>query len=445
MVRSSTMPSPNPHDKVKNTWKRDWARNKTVYLVFVPVAIYIIVTHYLPMFGIVMAFQDFSLSKGVFGSTFVGPDNFVELFTGDAFLNAFKNTAIMAAFSLVLGFFPGLIFALMLSEVRNKTFKRTIQMISYLPNFVAAVVVTNLVKLFLGNDGPLTALLTALGLPQQNWLANANPPVFWLIHTFMGIWQSLGFGSILLMSAIANINGDIVEAAAIDGATRMQRILRITIPCIAPILGMSFVLNIAISFRTIGGNVLLLYMPQTYSVADCLYTYTHRMAFGSSPDMGLSAASNLFQSVLGTVLLIGGNVLAVGYDADGHELYRNTLATARSETILTAVPNKKKLIADGEDFSFIDIAVTDRQGIVKTWPERVISIQVDGAGTLAGFGSANPVNAERFDQNHHTTYQGRLQAVIRSARTAGNVRVMLSAEGLEPVTITIPVKEAAHE
>jgi putative transmembrane lipoprotein lplB len=100
------MPSPNPHDKVKNTWKRDWARNKTVYLVFVPVAIYIIVTHYLPMFGIVMAFQDFSLSKGVFGSTFVGPDNFVELFTGDAFLNAFKNTAIMAAFSLVLGFFP---------------------------------------------------------------------------------------------------------------------------------------------------------------------------------------------------------------------------------------------------------------------------------------------------------------------------------------------------
>lgn len=220
MVRSSTMPSPNPHDKVKNTWKRDWARNKTVYLVFVPVAIYIIVTHYLPMFGIVMAFQDFSLSKGVFGSTFVGPDNFVELFTGDAFLNAFKNTAIMAAFSLVLGFFPGLIFALMLSEVRNKTFKRTIQMISYLPNFVAAVVVTNLVKLFLGNDGPLTALLTALGLPQQNWLANANPPVFWLIHTFMGIWQSLGFGSILLMSAIANINGDIVEAAAIDGATR---------------------------------------------------------------------------------------------------------------------------------------------------------------------------------------------------------------------------------
>ncbi len=112
---------------------------------------------------------------------------------------------------------------------------------------------------------------------------------------------------------------------------------------------------------------------------------------------------------------------------------------------MTAIPDKKELVANGEDFSFIDIAVTDRQGIVKAWPERVVSIQVDGAGTLAGFGSANPVNAERFDQNHHTTYQGRLQAVVRSTRTAGNVRVTLSAEGLAPVTITIPVKEAAHE
>ncbi len=89
--------------------------------------------------------------------------------------------------------------------------------------------------------------------------------------------------------------------------------------------------------------------------------------------------------------------------------------------------------------------MTDRQGIVKAWPERVVSIQVEGAGTLAGFGSANPVNAERFDQDHHTTYQGRLQAVIRSTQAAGDVRVTLSAEGLTPVTVTMPVKEVPHE
>ena len=310
MVRSSTMPSPNPHDKVKNTWKRDWARNKTVYLVFVPVAIYIIVTHYLPMFGIVMAFQDFSLSKGVFGSTFVGPDNFVELFTGDAFLNAFKNTAIMAAFSLVLGFFPGLIFALMLSEVRNKTFKRTIQMISYLPNFVAAVVVTNLVKLFLGNDGPLTALLTALGLPQQNWLANANPPVFWLIHTFMGIWQSLGFGSILLMSAIANINGDIVEAAAIDGATKWQQVLHVTIPHLRTMIAILFIMNVGKIFASDFG--LFYQVPMNsgplLDVTNTIDTYVYR-GLMSLNNISMASAAGVYQSLIGFLLVLAANFI----------------------------------------------------------------------------------------------------------------------------------------
>ena len=172
---------------------------------------------------------------------------------------------------------------------------------------------------FPGRKILFSIMLATLFLPQ----AVLNVPQFLLYTKFgwvnspfyLAIWVHCAFATetyfvYQLVQFMRNVPRDLDEAAAIDGATRMQRILRITIPCIAPILGMSFVLNIAISFRTIGGNVLLLYMPQPYSVADCLYTYTHRMAFGSSPDMGLSAASNLFQSVLGTVLLIGGNVLA---------------------------------------------------------------------------------------------------------------------------------------
>lgn len=298
------------------SWKEDWKKNKMVYILFLPVAVYMIVTHYLPMFGVVMAFQDFNLAKGIFGSKFVGWDNFVELFTGEAFLNALKNTFIMSGMSLVIGFLPGLLFALAISEVRNKKFKRVVQMMSYMPNFVAAMVVANLAILFLGINGPLTSLLTAFGFDRQNWLANPNPPVFWLIHTFIGMWQTGGFGSIMLVAAIANINGDLLEAAAIDGASRWQRVLRITIPCITPMLGMMFVLNIAVSFRTIGNMVLLLYMPQTYSVADCLYTYTYRLAFGRTPDMGMSAASGLFQSVVGTILLILGNKLSKKFNSD---------------------------------------------------------------------------------------------------------------------------------
>lgn len=284
--------------------KKDWKANKTVYFLFIPVALYFLVVHYLPMFGIVMAFQDFDILKGVFGSKWVGLENFVELFSGAAFPNAFKNTCIMALMNLTLGFAAPVVFALLVTSMQNQRIRRVCQIITYLPNFIAAVVVTSLVRMFLNVDGPLTSLLTLLGAEKQNWLANANPPVFWLINNYMNVWTSFGFGSILFVAAISNISGDLHEAACIDGANRWQRIWRITIPNIMPMIVMMFTLQVANSFRMGFDKILLLYMPSTYSVADCLYTYTYRMAFGSAPDFGLSAASSLFQSVLGTILLV---------------------------------------------------------------------------------------------------------------------------------------------
>lgn len=294
----------------KNRWKKDWQKNKTVYFLFIPVFLYFFIVHYLPMFGIVMSFQDFSITKGVFGSKWIGLDNFVELFSGEAFPSAIKNTVIMSLMNLTIGFAAPIIFALLVTSMKNPRIKRICQTISYTPNFVAAVVVANLVQMFLGYDGVLTSLLTALGLPQQNWLANADAPVFWLINTFMGIWQSFGFGSILFVAAISNINGDYYEAAAIDGANGWQRMWRITLPCILPLIIMMLTIQIGFCFRIGFDKILLIYMPQTYSVADCLYTYTYRMAFGSSPDFGLAAASGLFQSIIGTILLVTSNQLS---------------------------------------------------------------------------------------------------------------------------------------
>lgn len=202
------------------SWKKDWQRNKLVYLIFLPVFVYILVLHYLPMFGIVMAFQNFRLARGVFGSPWIGLENFVILFTGDAFPAAIRNTVIMAAFNLTLGFVAPIIFALIITSLPYKRVRRICQTISYMPNFVAMVVVANLVQLFLGYDGALTGLLTALGFDQQNWLANPNPPVFWLILTFSGIWQGFGYGSIMYVAAISNVSDELFEAAAIDGANR---------------------------------------------------------------------------------------------------------------------------------------------------------------------------------------------------------------------------------
>ena len=153
-------------------------------------------------------------------------------------------------------------------------------------------------------------MLTWLGFDRQNWLANPNIPVFWLINTFIEIWQGAGWGSIIYIAAIANVNGDLHEAAALDGANRWQRLWKVTFPSIMPLVMVMFIMRIGLVFRQGFDKVLLLYMPITYDTADCLYTYTYRMAFGQTVDYGISTASGLFQSVIAMTLLIVANKLS---------------------------------------------------------------------------------------------------------------------------------------
>lgn len=295
----------------KRPWSVDIRKNGMVYLMFVPILVYEIVLHYIPMFGILMAFEDYNVIDGFFGSKWVGFANFIELFSGEDFPRALRNTVCIAVIKGTVGFVMPIIFAFLLSMLHHKRYKRTVQTMSYLPNFVAAVVVANLVIQFLAKDGPLTMLLTHFGAENQNWLANDKIPVFWIIYLFMGVWQSLGWGSIMYVASIATVSGDLHEAAAIDGAKRLQRITKITLPCIMPMIIMMFVLNIGLSFSTGFDSILLLYMPSTYNVADTVYTYTYRMAFGGgNANYALSAASGLFQSVVATVLLVGSNTLS---------------------------------------------------------------------------------------------------------------------------------------
>lgn len=295
----------------KVTWGQDIHKNWQVYVLFLPAFIMTLVLSYIPMFGIVMAFQDYDVLKGFFGSKWVGLDNFITLFTAPEFPRALRNTVCIALLKGTIGFVMPIIFAFMLSMLKSKKYKRTVQTFSYLPNFVAAVVVASLVTEFVAKDGPLTMLLTnVFGLENQNWLANDNIPVFWIIYLVMGIWQGIGWGSIMYVAAISTVNGDLHEAAAIDGATRFQRMMKITLPCIMPTIVMMFVLNVGLSFSAGFDGILLLYMPSTYEVADTVYTYTYRMAFTSGANYSLSAASGLFQSIVGTTLLLGSNYLS---------------------------------------------------------------------------------------------------------------------------------------
>ena len=295
----------------RNSWSFDFKKNWAVYIMFIPVLLYEIVLHYIPMFGIIMAFEDYNVSDGYFGSPFVGFKHFIDLFSGAEFLTALRNTVAIAVLKGTIGFLAPIVFALLLSLVHHKLFKRSVQTLSYLPNFVAAVVVASLFTQFLAKDGPLTLLLTKFGLENQNWLANGDIPVFWFLYLFMGIWQSVGWGPIMYVAAISQVSGDLHEAAALDGASRLQRLMKITLPNIMPMIVMMLVINIGISFSAGFDSILLLYMPSTYNVADTVYTYTYRMAFGGGiTNYSLSAASGLFQSVVGTILLVVSNKLS---------------------------------------------------------------------------------------------------------------------------------------
>lgn len=304
----------------KVPWKKDFMKNKMIYLLFVPIAVYLIIFNYIPMTGILMAFEDYSVRKGWFHSDWVGLANFVQLFSGTDFWLALRNTAVMAVLNLVLGFFPPVILAILFSECKCIPFKRFAQLISYIPNFISTVVVCNLVQQFLDRDGAITLLLNKLfGLPIQNWMANSQIPVFWIVFAIMNVWMGMGWSSIVQSTALANINGELIEAAALDGANRWQRIRHIVIPALIPICMMQLTLAVGTVLMVGWDKVLILYMPSTYSVSDVLHTYTYRMAFGSQVNYGLATASGLFQSVLGTVLLIISNKL--NKKATGHALY----------------------------------------------------------------------------------------------------------------------------
>lgn len=294
----------------KDPWKLDLKKNKVLYLLFIPSAVYFFIFNYMPMLGIVSAFQDFNMRRGIWGSQWVGLGNFIDLFTGETFGQVMRNTSAIALLNMTIGFVVPIVLAVLLSEVKARPFKRTVQTISYMPFFVAAVVVTTLVREFLGSSGGITQVLTSMGLEQQNWLANPNIPVFWLIVCIMEIWQNAGYGAIVYVAAISSVNGDLYEACAIDGANRWKRLWRITLPSILPTIIMMLTIKAGTILMTGFDKVLLLYMPATYNVSDVLYTYTYRMAFSGTPNYGLSSASGLFQSLIGTMLLLLSNTLS---------------------------------------------------------------------------------------------------------------------------------------
>jgi putative aldouronate transport system permease protein len=208
---------------------------------------------------------------------------------------------------LVIGFPATIVFALLLSEIASKRLRKTVQTISYLPYFVSMVVICGLVIDFLSSNGAITDLLVLLGLKRQNLLL--NPAYFRAIYILSDLWQGLGYGSIVFLAAISSVNTELHEAAFMDGANGFQRVIHVTIPAIMPTIAMLFILRCGLLMTVGFDKILLLYNPGIYSTADVILTHVFRMGLVQA-QFGYASAVGLFNSVIGTVLLILSNALA---------------------------------------------------------------------------------------------------------------------------------------
>jgi putative aldouronate transport system permease protein len=291
--------------KVKSSWKHDFKMNRSLYLLTIPVVAYFLIFNYAPMFGLVIAFEDFKPARGIIGSRWVGLKNFLDFFSGPSFGMILRNTFVINLLGLVIGFPMTIIFALQLNEISKKWVKKSVQTLSYLPYFVSMVVMCGLVIEFCSTNGIITDLMVKIfHIERENLLQ--NPKYFWGINLLSDLWQGLGYGSIIFISAITSVSQELHEAAAIDGAGRFKRCIHVTIPCIMPTIVTMLILKCGTLLSLGGDKILLLYNPSTYETADIIATHVQRMGI-ENMQYGYSAAVGLFNSVVGTMLLLVSN------------------------------------------------------------------------------------------------------------------------------------------
>ena len=281
---------------------RDLKRNYILYLMIFPVLVYYITFYYVPMYGVQIAFRDYIPKLGFFKSEWVGWYNFSRFFDGYNFWNLIKNTVGISIYSLVVGFPIPIIFALMLNYINKEWFKKSIQMISYAPYFISIVVICGMITIFMSPDaGILNIIREEMGLEPVAFLSKAE--WFKSIYVWTGIWQGIGWASIIYISALSGVDPQLHEAAIIDGAIKIKRIYHIDLPSIAPTIIMLFILNVGQIMNVGFEKIFLLQNSLNMSASDVISTYVYRVGLIGA-DYSFSTAVGLFNSVINLIILI---------------------------------------------------------------------------------------------------------------------------------------------
>ena len=287
--------------------KNELWQNRFLYLLAIPVIAYYLLFCYLPMFGIVIAFKQYELGRGIMECRWVGFKYFQEFFSGMYFGRLMRNTLLISFYSILFSFPAPIIFALLMNELRQRRFKKVVQTITYLPHFISLVVMCGMIVDFLSSNGVLTRLFALFGGPETNYVG--DPKYFRAIYVISEIWQDVGWGSIIYLAALAGIDQQLYEAAVIDGAGRWKQTLHVTIPGILPTIIIMLIMRMGQILSVGYEKIILLYGPGTYAVGDVISSYVYRMGIGQSR-YSYSTAVGLFQSVVNVILLVAANTIS---------------------------------------------------------------------------------------------------------------------------------------
>ena len=287
--------------------KKNFSRYKYIYLMLLPIILYYMIFCYGPRGGVVIAFQNFKPALGISGSKWVGMKHFHDFLTGPYAWRLIKNTLMINVLQILFAFPVPIILALLINEIKCKAYKKTVQTISYMPHFISLVVMCGLLITFSRSDGIFNDFLSLFGIERTNLLAQAN--LFRPLYIISGIWQEAGWGSIIYLATLSTIDPGLYEAARIDGASRFQRTLYVSLPGLSSIIIVQLIMRIGNILTTGFEKVFLLYNPLTYDTADIISTYIYRQGLELT-NYSYGTAVGLFNSVVNLVILVVANYVS---------------------------------------------------------------------------------------------------------------------------------------
>lgn len=294
--------------KRKGEWLYYLKSNFDLYLFLVPAVVTTFVFAYIPMYGILLAFKDYSMRKGIWGSDWVGFEHFQRFFDSPDFWRLIWNTLSLSVYGLIAGFPIPIILALMLNSMRSKSYRKIVQTITYAPNFISTVVMCGMIVLFLSpRVGIVNSLLGMIGIESINFMGNAN--MFPHIYVWSGVWQTTGWSSVIYFAALSGISPELHEAATVDGATKLQRIRHIDIPGILPTAIILLIMSCG-SILSVGfEKVFALQNPLNTPVSEIISTYVYKVGLIQN-DVSYSTAISLFNTVVNGIMLIAVNTIS---------------------------------------------------------------------------------------------------------------------------------------